>query len=586
MDIERVATSFLSLSISKTKYLSPFINDGDKEPSWDGHIYVYCNKDKKKEHLQGRVPVQIKGKIENNLSQEKITYSVNVSDLNNYLVEGGTVYFVVYIDEDMNSSKIYYSCLLPFNINLILKKAGKQKSFSIELKSFPDDNTEKANLFFNFIYDKTKQASSLDKNILSLSDLNKLGEIESFSFGFRTFDDKKTDPYEYLFNNGVYVYAEPKGFNVKIPVEYIPNMEEAILTFDRTVCVSDIKFYDHYEVVRKIDINELHIGKSFIFTISKNTIKFNYKLSGNLQERIKDLDFLLEFLKEYSLTISDKTITLAPDELNIFDKEQISSQLKNLKAIQHLLDLLKVNTHFDYEKISENDAKKIYTLILSLLHNKPVLLDNSEVPPIAILHISNLRLALVFNKLNDNTFVIKNFFNTYIYFFTIDEDGNKYEVSQYFILKKIDFLILSNIDYTAIKESIISIPDNEYYFNHVNLFLLEMLLAFDAGAPNCKELIDTTTYIAEWLLNKTESISKSIQTLNYLQCVLRERGLNEKEIDDLCMLIEQEGQEAEVLIGANLLLDNQVIAKRYFSKLSEERKEIFKQYPIYKFWIE
>lgn len=43
MDIEKLATSAVTGYISKTDYLSPFINEGDKEPSWDGNIYVFNN---------------------------------------------------------------------------------------------------------------------------------------------------------------------------------------------------------------------------------------------------------------------------------------------------------------------------------------------------------------------------------------------------------------------------------------------------------------------------------------------------------------------------------------------------------------
>lgn len=43
MDIEKLATSAVTGYISKTDYLSPFINEGDKEPSWDGNIYVFKN---------------------------------------------------------------------------------------------------------------------------------------------------------------------------------------------------------------------------------------------------------------------------------------------------------------------------------------------------------------------------------------------------------------------------------------------------------------------------------------------------------------------------------------------------------------
>ena len=48
MDIEKLATSAVTGYISKTDYLSPFINEGDKEPSWDGNIYVFNNRSKSK----------------------------------------------------------------------------------------------------------------------------------------------------------------------------------------------------------------------------------------------------------------------------------------------------------------------------------------------------------------------------------------------------------------------------------------------------------------------------------------------------------------------------------------------------------
>lgn len=57
MDIEKLATSAVTGYISKTDYLSPFINEGDKEPSWDGNIYVFNNRSKSKCYLMGKVAV-------------------------------------------------------------------------------------------------------------------------------------------------------------------------------------------------------------------------------------------------------------------------------------------------------------------------------------------------------------------------------------------------------------------------------------------------------------------------------------------------------------------------------------------------
>lgn len=61
MDIEKLATSAVTGYISKTDYLSPFINEGDKEPSWDGNIYVFNNSSRSKCYLMGKVAVQVKG---------------------------------------------------------------------------------------------------------------------------------------------------------------------------------------------------------------------------------------------------------------------------------------------------------------------------------------------------------------------------------------------------------------------------------------------------------------------------------------------------------------------------------------------
>lgn len=44
MDTEKIATAAVQLSVAKTDRLSPFVNDGDKEPSWDGNIYIYTQR--------------------------------------------------------------------------------------------------------------------------------------------------------------------------------------------------------------------------------------------------------------------------------------------------------------------------------------------------------------------------------------------------------------------------------------------------------------------------------------------------------------------------------------------------------------
>ena len=61
MDLEKIATSALVSSISQTDILSGFINNGDKEPCWDGNIYIYENSSHSKKNIK-RIPTQVKGK--------------------------------------------------------------------------------------------------------------------------------------------------------------------------------------------------------------------------------------------------------------------------------------------------------------------------------------------------------------------------------------------------------------------------------------------------------------------------------------------------------------------------------------------
>ena len=100
----------------------PIINENDREPSWDGNVEVYrkAGNTHNKEDLILRVPIQVKGHINNNLKKKAITYSVDISDLRNYLNDGGTVFLVVYIDEEGAHSQIYYNSLLPYDLRKII----------------------------------------------------------------------------------------------------------------------------------------------------------------------------------------------------------------------------------------------------------------------------------------------------------------------------------------------------------------------------------------------------------------------------------------------------------------------------------
>ena len=177
MDIERVAVDTVSLAIAKSDYLVPHINSGDKEPSWDGDIEVYkkSGSTHSKKDLDIKIPIQVKGKTSNHLRKKKISYPVQISDIQNYLRIGGTVYFVVYMNSSGEKTQIYYAPLLPFELKKIVDQYGSQETRQISMKILPKSKEEMTNVFLCFARDMKKQKAAISCEPVTMESLAKDG---------------------------------------------------------------------------------------------------------------------------------------------------------------------------------------------------------------------------------------------------------------------------------------------------------------------------------------------------------------------------------------------------------------------------
>ena len=138
--IETLSVNAVKNSIVTSEFLDQFIADNDKEPSWDGFVYIYGDKSKQKSNLKGRMPVQVKGTEDDDHSKEKISFSMSIVDLRNYLYDGGCILFVVYIGNFGVTNKIYYAELTPIKLRQLLEEAKEQDSKTVHLKEFPSGN--------------------------------------------------------------------------------------------------------------------------------------------------------------------------------------------------------------------------------------------------------------------------------------------------------------------------------------------------------------------------------------------------------------------------------------------------------------
>lgn len=583
--IEVIAVSVVKESIVLSDYLDPIIQDNDKEPSWDGSVYIYRNKIKRKDSLAGRVPVQVKGKISSDHTQKEIMHRVHVDDLKNYLNDGGAVYFVVYINESGLIRTIYYTPLTPIKLRIYIKQAKENKTVNIPLQKFPEDGEAKANIFLNCYNDCQKQASFANAILYTEEELTKQGVLENITFSVSSYGKKSEDA---ILSSEIYFYAKTKGGSILQPLEIIPTDLHILVDVPARITVSGKDFYNHFTRIKSIDETTLRFGESFSITIPKNTQKWkvNYSPADKLRQRAKDLEFLISVIENCGFEINGNELSFASDGLNLpdFDIAQQKIQLKDLQNAEKLLHTLHCGEDLLFSKMKPTEYRNLFTLVQVFVENKPIQELWPNLSPVLKVPIGNLAFAVwaFHSGDNPNTYQIFDFFShehpVYL------EDGGGLPISQFSILNTDDFLSLNNIQFSALLPSFQKITLADYVANRANNMLLDLLSAYDRSGDTRIDILDAANSFADWLSEiPQEFLCKNVSLLNKLQTIKRSRSLTEDEENQLYELITHVSDD-DVLTGAYLLLGIQQLANRHFKRMNAEQQNSFKLFPIYRFW--
>lgn len=586
--IETLSVNAVRDSIVVSDFLDQFIADNDKEPSWDGYVYIYSDKSKKKDKLKGRLPVQIKGTENNDFSKDEISFSVSTVDLNNYLNDGGIVFFVVYIGHNGLTNKIYYSELTPIKLRIYLEEAKGQKSKRIKLKKFPTDPKEKAIIFFQCLKNCQCQASFSNSHLLSLEELEKQGVLEGITVPFSTV--KGLDPKTAFFKNEVYIYANVKGSAIPQPLEIIPQNIMTKEEKDATITVGDRLFYTTVSVIQDAETVTKVIGESFSIKSNKNDgrYKINYKNSKKMRILAKDLDFMISCIEAgcFQWDGLELPLNFKDADFSNFNVEEEKTRLKNIKKIVSLLDLLGCKKDLEIDSLIDKDWKNLDCLVKALIDKKPIQHLRTDLPSITCIKIGKLKFILYFQKVNSkgDTYNIFDFFKTDISLIYDNGSGEKLPISQYVILHADDFLNLDNIRYDVLLPSFQKTKQYKETVIWANAFLLELLKAFDKDNSK-KDILSTARAFSNWILESSDEVLPyDLKILNKLQIEKRNRVLTKDEEKELLQIIEDPKTSEDIMVGAYLLLDQQAAAELHFERLETPLKENFKTYPIFHFW--
>lgn len=589
--IETLSISAVRDSITVSEFLQPFINDNDKEPSWDGHVYIYGNKSKKKSDFIGRIAVQIKGKECNNHKNNNISFQMSTVDLRNYLNDGGCILFVVYIGNKGLSKKIYYVELTPMKLRRLLKKTQSQKTKVVTLKEFPSDNTEKATIFLNCWQNCQKQASFIKEDLLTLEDLRKGRSLENITIPFSGFDSE--DPKKIIINNDTYIYAKIKGSPILHPVDIISETVYISECFEASITIGEDFFYDHYSVIRSEKETIVKFGDSFNITFveQENIRKVTYKDSNRIRTLAKDLEFMLMCLKKRFFEVNGEKYKIEYDKENFteVDIENNQKKLEYIKKIVQVLDILHCTDDIDIQDMKEQDWRNIDYLITALIDKKSITGLKDDLPVISCLTVGKLKFAIYLERDNQEekgTYRIFDFFKSNRPIELNIKDDKNLPVSQFYILEKEDLLTLNNIDFDTLLPSFKKVTYHEETFRIANAFLLKLLNASDIAKGRRKEkLLDVCYGFSTWIAEASnEEVDYKIRTLNKLQTIKRIRPFDENEINILYKIIGCHDSSEECKVAAYLLLEQQQAAEIHFLNLTKEEQNDFQEYPIYHFW--
>lgn len=536
---------------------------------------------KRKDKLTGRAAVQVKGLKRKNLRQKSIHYSMERADLENYRSDGGVILFVVYIGPDMQE-KIYYASLTPFYLNEILRvtSQGKRKT-KLSLRLLPDCADELCNIVFNFIRDSKKQSIVRNGHMWTFQEVAELFGRDNIelNFSYTGIGYDKSNPFSFLSKNDIYMYAQNKEKTVTIPLQHIEHIDMQVQESMARITAGNVSYVEKITFFQYSDGKMiLIIGKSLKFIYEKKKSVFKYTLDGNLDERIKAIELLIEMMTEKSIYVNDDKIDLDPDyrELELFDLKKRKKQLKYYKFIKETLDKLNVKSSLEVEKLTEKEENNLRMLVNAILFGRTVSFkEKGDIPDVCAMNFANLRIVLAFHKEKNGRYTVEDFFNTSMV--CIIDKNAEYRTTPFCILRMEDYLYDDNLVLDMVIDRFKQY-DNEAHLEKLVFCILEMIKAYDVDEKK-KELLDGAKELCVWMGEKKPD--DIIHRINYLQCCIRERELSNEEIDELSEIVVNKATDNVLLAGVHILLKSKNMAKKYIEMLNENQIKEFKKYPIY-----
>lgn len=490
--IEGMAVDKVKEAIRDTDRLSPYIQENDKEPIWDGFVYVYNDCNQNNDNLRGRVAVQVKGKEykEKNDFKNKIKYPVKVSSLSSFLRDGGAIFFVVCLKQ--NAYKIYFAEFSPLIIKHYLHEADAQKTINIEFSVFPEETKTKESLFINFYENCIKQTSFINGDqYYTLSDIQKNKDIKRV-YG-TVYGNKGDDLLAGLVRNTTYLYAELQN-GLSVPIDSFGLMSYAKLTQNSTVRIKDKIYYNHIERVLYQKNVTVRIGKGTTITLNDlGVIQFSYKIPKYLSDVKFDIEFLRDAILNEGFTIDNFNFPLRKEDIekSSFNIKFINAVYEECQRYSKVLEVLNCKHDLDYSSLTDADKNSLNVLYITLVQNKTISPESNTSPVQtgrAYINIANLNflLELVAVPNRESEYSYFDLFSHSISIRSVQDENVIFP--RYFLIETTDFIKADNITLDEVVPELKEFGLPNEYFDMVFQTLVALYSAFDKLNEDLKNI--------------------------------------------------------------------------------------------------
>lgn len=578
--IEKIAITRVTSLFLLGQKINPWLNQGDKEPLWDGFLYLYSSGSEEwaNRTMRGRVACQIKGR-DSSADNDTETYSVEICDLENYMRDGGVLFFLV--NTSYEKQPVYWAQLAPVDIRGYLEKAKGQKTTIIKLERIPNRIADCEQAVFDF-YEHCQLQRKPPVDISSIS------RVKQFKVLVKVDNGEPpilaiTKGFQYLYSSdGNGGFGNPIG-DTRFSITMAQKIAESFKVGDEEFQVPVNLEFVHGSAILKF-------GRFMKMDLKRNDgepsqLKFNADILFGVRERSVALGVLLAMDASNTINVRDEKLSCAEVILSSEQKGTIQAELQNSKKVVTLLDTLHVKDDLDLESLSKKERNELNTLYKAIIENQSVNPETTQ-EDIQIVNVKIGPLTIKVWLIKENgTYKVYDFFGQdYVIAVSRGDNESKHEVGRFVLLNQKDYVHVSNIDWALIPSDYARIyKDDPVVLQQANQDALNMLSAYDECGRI--ELVNAVLRLTDWLVKVCDTNDRVIYRVNQLQTIKRTRELSDEEISELVSFSENKDASLELKYCCALLLGEIQRAEYHFKNMSQEMRDFYRKLPISKFQV-